>query len=224
MTMDQGMGAPFAPQSSAPPPAAPHYAQLHPSFQHNTFLIRRKVFSFPAAKLHVYSNDGNLLLFIKMKAFKLKEDITIYADESMGTPLLRIRARSIMDIGTAYDVYDVTTGGEYHVGVLKRKGMKSIIRDEWEIWNTQDQPIGKIQEDSGALAIFRRLNDLIAMMIPQKYNFSIRETPVGTMKQNFNPFVMKMTADFSADGNGYLDRRLAAAAASLLCVIEGKQG
>jgi len=214
----------FSPYGSAPQPLqTPHYAQLHPSFRHNRFLIRRKILTLLGAKMHVYDDAKNVVLFAKMKAFKLKEDFRIFADEAMTTPLLAIRARKILDIASPYDVYDVSTGGEYHIGVLKRKGLKSIIRDEWEVWNTQDQPIGLIQEEGSFLAILRRFVEILSILVPQKYNFSVNGQPVGFMKQNFNPFVMKLTAVFSQDRLGYFDRRLAAAAAVLLCIIEGKQ-
>ncbi|MBI5154522.1 hypothetical protein HZA57_04720 [Candidatus Poribacteria bacterium] len=196
---------------------------MHPAFQHHRYLIRRKFLTLAGAKLHVFDDNQRLLLYCQMKAFKLKEDITIFGDEAMTQPLLRIKARRIIDFAATYDVFDITTGTEYHIGALRRKGMKSIIRDEWLILNTTDGEIGLIQEDSGALAIVRRFIDLAAMFLPQSYNFSISGRPMGTMKQTFNPFIMKMTADFTQDPQGYLDRRLAAAAATLLCVIEGKQ-
>lgn len=225
-----GYQQPPQPQQPYTPQPAPqasqgqaHYDALHPAFRHNTYLIRRKFFAIFGAQLHVYSATEELLLYVKMKAFKLKEDITIFTDESMKQPLIRIRARGIIDFGTAYDVYDVSTGMEHKIGVLKRKGLKSMIRDEWEIWNVQDQPIGLIQEESALLAVVRRFVEIARPFLPQQYNFSINGHPMGFMKQTFNPFIMKMTADFSQDTNGYLDRRLASAAATLLCVIEGKQ-
>lgn len=217
---------PQAGYGASPSPQAPmpHYAQLHPSFQRHRFLIRRKFWTLAGAKLHVFDETGGIILFSKMKAFKLKEDITIFTDESMAQPLVRIRARKILDIAATYDVFDVSTGQEYPIGALRRKGLKSILKDEWLIFNTHDQEIGLIQEDSTALALLRRFVDFTKFFLPQQYNFTIQNYPVGFMKQTFNPFIMKMTADFGQDVQGYLDRRLAAAAAVLLCVIEGKQG
>jgi hypothetical protein len=43
-------------------------------------------------------------------------------------------------------------------------------------------------------------------------------------KQNFNPFIMKISLDYSMDTNRLLDRRLGIAGAILLCAIEGRQG
>ena len=221
--------APSAPQNVPPgqmPPEVPqpHFAQLHPHFQHHKFLIRRKFFKIFGAEANVFSESGELLLKCKQKAFKLKEDLTVYGDEALSQPLLRMRARQVFDIGVTFDIFDVSTGPEVKIGALRRMGMKSIARDEWQIWDLNDQPIGIIQEDSLLTALLRRFVDFVSLFVPQQYNFTINGHPVGFMKQNFNPFLMKLTADFSQDTHGWLDRRLGAAAATLLCLIEGKQG
>ena len=215
--------APQASYGRAPAPQ-PHFAQLHSSFQQQRFLIRRKFLTVVGAKLHVFKEAGAIILYSKMKAFKLKEDITIFTDVSMREPLVRIRARRILDFAATYDVFDVSTGQECHIGALRRKGVKSLLQDEWLIYDTQDQQIGLIKEESTALALLRRFIAFTAFFLPQQYDFTIGNYPVGFMKQTFNPFIMKMTADFSQDTQGYLDRRLAASAAVLLCIIEGKQG
>lgn len=189
-------------------------------FQHNNYLIRRKVFKLFGGAFHVYDPAGQVVLFASMKAFKLKEDIRLYANEDMQAELLLIQARRVLDISSEYDVTDSQTGEK--VGVLKRKGLKSIVRDEWTLMDPMDQPIGTIREDSTAMALIRRFIPF-ANLIPQQYDGEIRGAPVCTFKQNFNPFVMKISLDFSADVNRLLDRRLGLAAAVLLCAIEGKQ-
>jgi hypothetical protein len=47
---------------------------------------------------------------------------------------------------------------------------------------------------------------------------------VCTFQQNFNPFVRKLTVDFTGDTQGRLDKRLGLAAGILLAAIEGRQG
>ena len=189
-------------------------------FQHNNYLIRRKVFKLFGGAFHVYDPSGQVVLFASMKAFKLKEDIRLFANEDMQGELIVIQARRALDISSEYNVTDSQTGER--VGVLKRKGLKSMVRDEWIIMNAMDQPIGSIREDNTALALIRRFIPF-ANLIPQEYQGEIHGTPVCSFKQNFNPFVMKISLDFSADVNRLLDRRLGLAAAVLLCAIEGKQ-
>ena len=98
------------------------------SFTHPTYLIRRKFFRLLGAAFHVYDPDGGLVFYSKQKAFKLREDIRLYSDESMTTEVLTIQARQIVDFSAAYDVVETATGTK--LGALKRKGWKSIVWDE----------------------------------------------------------------------------------------------
>ena len=188
------------------------------AFSHNTYQVRRKIFKLFGGAFHIYDPEGRVVFYSKLKAFKLKEDIRLYSDESMQTELLAIKARQIIDFSAAYDVVDSVTGEK--AGVLKRKGFKSIFRDEWIIMNEEDREKGIIKEESGFLAFVRRV---ITNIIPQKYHGEIGGEKVCEFRQNFNPFVMKINLDFSADEKGLLDRRLGIAAAVLLCAVEGKQ-
>ncbi|WNS46384.1 LURP-one-related family protein [Paenibacillus sp. MMS20-IR301] len=186
-------------------------------FSQSEYIIRKKVFSVMGAKLHIYNSSEELVLYSQMKAFKLKEDIALYTDESMGKELLRIKARKMIDFSATYDVYDSETGET--VGALRRKGLKSIVKDEWVILGPRDNELGFIKEDSVFMALLRRAIPLI----PQKYNVELDGLTIPAFRQNFNPFVTKIIADFSEDRRELLDRRLGLAAAILLCAIEGKQ-
>jgi len=192
----------------------------HVAFSHDRFSARAKVFDI-SPKFMFYDPQGTQIGFLKQKLFKLKEDIRLYTDESMTRELLHIKARSIIDFSAAYDVTDAQT--QQKIGALKRKGMKSMIRDEWVILDPGDAEIGLIQEDSTALGLLRRLIEL-GSLIPQSFTFSMDGQPIGEAKQNFNPFVRKMNVDMTRDPGRRLDRRLVAAAVVLLLAIEGRQG
>ena len=187
-------------------------------FGHQTYLVRRKVLKLLGGAFHIYDPTGAVVFYSQLKAFKLKEDIRLYTGEDMQTEVLLIQARQILDIAATYDVIDPASSEK--VGALRRKGLKSILRDEWIFLDSSDREIGLLTEDSMALALVRRF---LTNLIPQKYSGEINGTPVCTFKQNFNPFVMKITVDFSPDFSGLLDKRLGIAAAVLLCAIEGRQ-
>jgi uncharacterized protein YxjI len=187
-------------------------------FEYQTYLVRRKILKLFGGAFHIYDPTGQVVLYSRLKAFKLKEDIRLYTGEDMQTEVLVISARQILDIAATYDVTDPTTGEK--VGALRRKGLKSILKDEWLFLDANDREMGMLTEDSMALALVRRF---LTNLIPQKFHGQINEMPVCTFKQHFNPFVMKITVDFSQDMNRLLDRRLGLAAAILLCAIEGRQ-
>ena len=191
----------------------------------NVYTIRRKFFSFPHTNFHVYDEHEQVVLYCRMKAFRLKEDIRIYAAEDMQQEVLRIRARSVFDFGATYDVFDAKT--DEHLGALRRKAMKSFLRDEWAILDPHDTEIGMIQEDSMTLALIRRgiglLIDIVAQMLPQQFTASIGGQPVGEFRRHLNPFILKMDIDFTPDIEKRLDQRLGFAAGLLLSAVEGRQ-
>jgi hypothetical protein len=159
-------------------------------------------------------------MFSEQKMFKLREDIRVYGDESKTQEVLSIKARQILDFSAAYDVVD--SGMNQKVGVLRRKGWSSLLRDEWEILDANDNVVGKLFEDSIGLAMLRRF--LLGSWLPQNYDITFGDMRVADLKQRFNPFRYELDLDFSMDTAHHLDRRLGIAAGILLAAIEGKQG
>lgn len=188
-------------------------------FSESHYTLRRRIFTLLHGKFELTNQAGQQVGFGRMKAFKLREDLRIYRSEAMDEELLRIEARQVIDFGATYDVYDSHTGQA--IGSLRRRGFKSILRDEWTILDPGGIEIGTIREDSAALALFRRF--VTPILFPQSYHCTLGQRQVATYRQNFNPFVMKIHIDFSLDPEGTYDRRLGVAAALLLCSIEGKQ-
>ena len=192
-------------------------ATPHSAFSHDQFVARAKVFDI-SPKFHFYDMQGNKIAFLKQKLFKIKEDIRLYSDETARQELLFIKARHVFDIATTYDVTDSML--QQRVGALRRKALKSMLRDEWEVLDPNDAVIGYIREDHMALALLRRLG---MNFIPQEYEFQIAGARAGVAKQSWNPFVRKMHVDLTLDSGRRLDRRIAAAAVVLLLAIEGRQ-
>jgi hypothetical protein len=132
---------------------------------------------------------------------------------------LSIKARQIIDFSAAYDVVD--TALNQKVGVLRRKGLRSILRDEWEVLDANDNMIGQLFEDSVGLALLRRL--VLGSWLPQNYDLTVGGTRVADLRQNFNLFRYELNLDFSMDTAHQLDRRVGIAAGILLAAVEGKQ-
>jgi uncharacterized protein YxjI len=190
-------------------------------FTQPSYLIRRKVFKLLGGAFHVYDPAGQLVGFSKMKAFKLKEDIRLYSDESLQRELFRIQARNIIDFSAAYDVFDAQTNQK--LGAFKRKGFSSMFRDSWIIMDDQDREIGSIKEDSTALALLRRFVEIVTWFLPQSYQAECVGQSVCQFKQNMNPFVQKIAVSFHPAIDQLLDRRMMIAAGLLLLAIEGRQ-
>lgn len=190
---------------------------MNPIFQFNQYLLKRQVFAL-TGKFRVFDPSGRLLLFSEQKMFKLREDIRVYADETRTQEVLAIKARQILDFSAAFDVIDSASGQK--IGALRRKGLASMLRDEWEILDVNDNVRGRLFEDSMGLALLRRL---LTNLVPQNYDLFFGDTRVADYKQNFNPFTYELNIDFSMDTIGQLDRRIGIAAGILLGAIEGRQ-
>jgi len=191
---------------------------MHTSFQYDRYLLKRQVLALTGI-IRIYNPYGQMVLFSQQKMFKLKEDIRVYTDETRSQELLYIQARQIIDFSAAYDVIDSQVGTK--VGVLRRKGFRSIVRDEWEVLDTSNQPMGALYEDSLRQALLRRF--LLGILLPQNYDLSISDMRVADLRQKFNLFRYELEIDFSMDTSHLLDHRLGIAAGILLGIIERRQ-
>ena len=181
----------------------------------NRYTIRRKVLKLFGGGFYVLDPDENIVGYSAQKAFKLKEDIRVFADEGQTDALLRIRARQVIDFAACYDVVDEREG--LKVGAARRKGFRSMLRDSWELLDEFDEPIATLQEDSMGMALLRRV---LANIIPQKFHLGEGAGAV-QLHQRFNPFVYKL--DVFIPDSCEIDRRLILATAVLIAAIEGRQ-
>lgn len=189
---------------------------MHLAFQDSDYCLVRQWLSFPDRIFRFYGGSGDLRLYCRMKGFRLREDLRVFADETMTNQLLSIKARQIIDFAAAFDVVDTVSGEP--VGTLKRKGLKSMLRDLWIAVNAAGQEFARIQEESAGRAFARRF---LFNLLPGTHLVTVGERPVASFRQRFNPFHLRM--DVNLEAGTPLDPRLGLAAALLLAGIEGRQ-
>ncbi len=187
-------------------------------FAYEQYLIRRKLLTFVHTDFSIHVPSGEAVLWGRKKGFKLKEDIRLFEDPAMQREVLSIQARQALDFSGTYDVVDARERRK--LGALRRKGLRSILRDEWQLLDPEDRPFATMQEDSQQMALLRRF---LSNLIPQSFDVIAGGTTVAEVKQQFNPFRFRLDVDFSLDSHRQLDRRLGIAAAVLLSMIEGRQ-
>jgi hypothetical protein len=183
----------------------------------NQYTLKRHLMKMAGARFSIFGPGEQLVLIADQKGFKLKEEIRVYSDETLRQPVFGIFARQIIDISAAYDVIDLQSNQK--IAVLKRKGLKSMIQDEWILMDANDREVGTIIEDSLALALVRRF---LTNLVPQNYDCLIQGQKIVDYRQNFNPFTYHLQVDFLTPPN-HFDRRIGLAAAILLASIEGRQ-
>jgi hypothetical protein len=200
--------------------------------QHKILEFRRKFFVIVGAKITVADPQNDRTVgFIQMKAWKLREDVRLYSDESATNEIIRIHARNIIDFGGTYDVYDSKTSATLFS--LRRKGLKSsFVRDHWDVLDHSDATIGDVQETSKGLAFVRRWLEIIPIVgpfidlalafAPQTYSISMGGQQVAVITHRKNPFIVKMSLDRSMDTTN-ADPRISIAATSLLSIIDASK-
>ena len=92
-----------------------------------------------AQQLSVRDAQGNLIFYVKRKAFKLKEAVTVFADETQQQPLYHINADRVIDFSARYRFTD---NAGRSLGSIKRLGMRSLWKSHYEI--DDDTPGGAV--------------------------------------------------------------------------------
>jgi len=182
------------------------------------YVAQAKLFTFLGNAFQIYDTSGGLQFYIKQKAFKLREAIRVYKDEAQTEERLSIQARSVMDFSTTYDVTDTITGED--LGSARRKGLKSLFKDEWELLSPGGDVVGAVSETGGILSILRRFINALKF-IPQKYEVTIDGQLEGLIDQRFAFFRATYDVDFTPGGK--LDPRMGVAVVVLLLAIESRQ-
>jgi uncharacterized protein YxjI len=188
------------------------------AFQYDQYVLKKQVIALTGT-LRIYNPQEQLVLFCQQKIFRLKEDIRVYADEQKSRELLTIKARQIIDFSAYYDVVD----SQYltRLGGIRRKGLRSLVQDEWELFDANENQVGLLREDSLRDALLRRL--FLGTLIPQNYDLTIGNEKVADFSQRFQLFRYVLDINFQLDAGKILDHRLGIAIAILLAIIEGRQ-
>lgn len=90
--------------------------------------------------------NGDLVAYVRQKLFKLKEAVTVFADEAQSRPLYTLKADRILDWSARYEIADASTGRP--LGAVKRQGMKSLWKAHYDIL-VDEQPVFTIRGENG---------------------------------------------------------------------------
>lgn len=121
-----------------------------------TFTFKLVAFS---PQFLVKDAQGNSIAYIRQKAFKWKEDVTVYKDESRSEELFKIRADRWLDWSA---VYNFTDSESNKLGKIGRKGSRSVFKAYYELFDLQDQKDLIIQEAN----FWTRVGDAFFTEIP----------------------------------------------------------
>ena len=173
-----------------------------------TFMVNRyEVWSADAA-----GNPGGLIAFAQQKRMAMREQVTLYRDESRSAVLAAFKARSVLDLrGT----YDVTDGAGAPIGTFRKDFAQSLLRSTWHV-DQPGLPTATGQERNLFVALLRRFSDI--SFLPYHFDFVSGGTPVFSVDKQWgitDKYVVRIS-------NPQLDRRLVIAMAVALDALQSR--
>lgn len=95
--------------------------------------------------------NGKVIAYVKQKMFKLKEDISIFSDDTKTLLNYKIKADKWLDFSAAYSLIDKN---DHEMGKVTRKGWRSIWKAEYEIIDQNQNQQYSIREENGWVKVF----------------------------------------------------------------------
>lgn len=103
-----------------------------------------------ASQIYVRDANGQLVGYVKQKLLKLKEDIGIFADEGRQHLKYSIKADRIIDFSANYSFADPSGR---RLGSVKRKGMRSLWKADYQVAGPDGAVVMKINEENGWIKV-----------------------------------------------------------------------
>ncbi len=98
-----------------------------------------------APQIKVTDANGETVCYVKQKMFKLKENVSVFQDDSKQAMLCEIKADRIIDWSACYHFFD---GSGETFGAVRRKGMRSLWKANYEVLDENDVHISTIEEEN----------------------------------------------------------------------------
>lgn len=130
-------------------------------------------------QISVTEPSGRIVAYVRQKAFKLKEAVTVFGDVAQTRPLYTIAADRVFDISAQYHIEDVSGS---QLGVLQRQGMRSFWKAHYEI-NRAGQPLFTVREENPWIKIIDGVLGeipIIGMLSGYAFHPAYRVTRAGT--------------------------------------------
>lgn len=108
-------------------------------------------------QVSVTDATGRLLFYVKQKAFKLKESVTVFADREQTQTVATISADRVMDISGTYRFRDPGGNG---FGAVRRRGLSSFWKAHYDVLRN-DAALMSIRENN---ALIKMLDGIVSQI------------------------------------------------------------
>lgn len=181
-----------------------------------------------APQIAVTDATGQLIGYVKQKMFKLKEQVTIFADREQTRPVYRIGADRVLDISAQYHVEDMSG---VTIGVLKRQGMRSLWRASYDI-QRDGQPLLHVTEENpwvkmadGVFGDLPIVGLLSGYLFHPAYLVTYSGTGAPLLRAVKRPAMFESRYDIERVGSGGPeDERLAVLCLLMMVLLERRRG
>ncbi len=190
---------------------APPRAAIVPAVPDGVYTVRRPWISFFNRTFRVFDAGGQLIAYVRHPLMRMREQFQIFGDEAMQQPVATIQARQIIAINRIYDVTDALTG--QWIGTLRSRGLKSMVRDTWELLDQGEQAQGVLEEVG--LSWLRRIFPILL----GHWRVLLGQAEVAKVDQVFRFFVKEYRLTVAAEGKN-VDTRFLLACALLALMRE----
>ena len=182
----------------------------------HTIYVRQRI-TLMINRYEVWAGDaaGNLqsmIGFAEQKRMTLREQVTLYTDDTKSHVLAAFKARSIVDLGATYDVVD---GAGAPIGLFRKDFAASLLRSTWHL-EQPGLPSAVGRERNQLVAILRRFTDL--SFLPYHFDFIANGALVMSVDKKW---ALRDTYAVTIN-NPQLDRRLAVAMAVALDALQAR--
>ena len=107
-----------------------------------------------AQQVMMTDSTGAQIAYVKQKAFKLKEDVQVFADKEQTRLLFTIKADRIIDFNARYQFADAQGNP---LGAVKRQGMKSLWKTHYDIMDQNDMIVLSMREENAWVKVWDAL-------------------------------------------------------------------
>ncbi len=190
---------------------APPRSALVQAVPDGVYTVRRPWLSFFNRTFRVTDASGQLVAYVRHPLMRMREQFQIFADEPMQQPLATIQSRQVIALNRIYDVTDAKTGS--WIGTLRSRGLKSMVRDTWELLDQSEQPKGLLEEVG--LSWLRRIFPILL----GHWRVLLGQSEVAKVDQVFRFFVKEYRLTVAAEGKN-VDTRFLLACALLALMRE----
>lgn len=193
-------------------PELVRYAEPPSVANQSRYYVRRNFWSLFDRIFRVHTTDGQMILYVKHPVFRLREEFTIWTDDTCTTPVFKLKSRQVLAINFCFDVIDVQTG--QLVATIQKRGLRSLVRDKFLIMDPAGNQLGAMEEQGHSL-----LRRFIPLLL-SKHAIEMGGRQVAFVHQLFRFFTREFQVDLQPSST---DPRFVLACALLAIIAEARR-